>query len=311
MEKKERIYHTINESAAKTANDLMSFSDYKTGSKTAEYKGYIDKAYDLADKIAEERPNQAERVYSMAARYSRRMAEYMNRDIHIGCMCPSVMISGAGNFPVKKKEKQNQAWEKNYQFYQDTQTILSKMQSILYGKDIIKSGDADAIDRLEEKLESLKEAQETMKAVNKAIRMKDTEKGDEELRLMGYSDGQIAELRKPDFCGRVGYPNYALQNNNANIHRVEGRLKSLKAAKGKGHQETENEFFRVVENTEIMRLQLFFDEKPEPEVREILKDNGFKWAPSQGAWQRQLTANAKYALKSVLKELEAGKEMGA
>lgn len=300
----ERVFYTINEKAAKMANDMMSFSDYKEGSKTAEYQSYVNKAYGLADKIAEARPNQAERVYSMAARYSKRMAEYMNREIHIGCMCPSVMISGAGNFPVKKKEKQNQAWEKNHQFYQETQQILEKMKSIYYGKDIIKLGDEDAIERLEEKLENLKDTQETMKATNKAIRMKDTEKGDEELRTMGYSDEQIAELRKPDFCGRVGYPNYALQNNNANIHRVEERLKSLKAAKEKGSQETECEFFKVVENAEIMRLQLFFEEKPELEVREVLKSNGFRWAPSQNAWQRQFTGNAKYALQQVIKKLQ-------
>lgn len=300
----ERVFYTINERAAKMANDMMSFSDYKEGSKTAEYQSYVNKAYNLADKIAEARPNQAERVYSMAARYSKRMAEYMNREIHIGCMCPSVMISGAGNFPVKKKEKQNQAWEKNHQFYQETQRILEKMESVYYGKDVIKSGDEDAIERLEEKLENLKDTQETMKAANKAIRMKDTEKGDEELRTMGYSDEQIKNLREPDFCGRVGYPQYALQNNNANIHRVEDRLKQLRAAKEKGTQETENQFFKVVENTENMRLQLFFEGKPEQDVREVLKSNGFKWAPSQGAWQRQLTSNARYALKSVIKRLE-------
>ena len=304
----ERIYYAINERSAKTANDMMSFSEYKDGSKTAEYQGYVNKAYDLADKIAEARPNQAERVYSMAGRYSKKMAEYMNREISIGCMCPSVMISGAGNFPVKKKEKQNQAWEKNHELYLETKRILEKMESILHGKEIIKSGDEDAIERLEEKLASLKDTQEMMKAVNKAIRVKDAEKGNEELRNMGYSDDQITELRKPDFCGRVGYPDYALQNNNANIHRIEDRLKSLKAAKEKGTQEIQNQFFKVVENTENMRLQLFFEGKPEPEVREILKSNGFKWAPSQGAWQRQLTSNAKYALKQVIKKLENRKE---
>ena len=59
-----------------------------------------------------------------------------------------------------------------------------------------------------------------------------------------------------------------------------------------------------MENTEIMRLQLIFDGKPEPEVRDILKSNGFRWAPSNQCWQRQLTNNAKYALKSVMEELK-------
>jgi hypothetical protein len=52
-----------------------------------------------------------------------------------------------------------------------------------------------------------------------------------------------------------------------------------------------------------MRLQLFFDGKPDENTRSILKSNGFKWAPSQGAWQRQLNSNAKYALEKVEKAL--------
>lgn len=300
----ERVYYSVNEAAAKTAHEMMSFRDYKEGSKTEEYKGYVDRAYELADKIAAARPDQADRVYGMAGRYSKKMAEYINRDSHIGCMCPSVMISGAGNFPVKKKNKQIRAWDKNREFYNETQKILGKMENILYGKEQIKSGDKDAIERLEEKLASLRDTQEQMKAANKAIRLKDTEKGNEQLRIMGYSDEQIKKLREPDFCGRVGYPGYALQNNNANIHRIEGRLKELRSAKEKGMQEEENKFFKVVENTDSMRLQLFFDGKPEQEVREILKSNGFRWAPSQSAWQRQLNNNAIYALKRVKEQME-------
>lgn len=278
----ERLYCTINEEQARIAHDMMSMSDYKVGSKTEEYRGYVDKAYDLAEKVAEARPRETDRVEALAKRYSKRMAEYMNRESNIGCRCPSVMISGAGNFPVKKKEKQVQAWEKNHQFYTETQKILDKIKGILRGKDIIKSSDEDAIERLEEKLDALKENQERMRAVNKAIRLKNTKKGDEELKILGYFDEQIQELRTPDFMGRVGFPAYALQNNNANIHRVEERVKSLKAVKEKGTKETEFELFKVVENVEAMRLQIIFDEKPEADVRAVLKKNGFKWAPSQG-----------------------------
>lgn len=305
----ERVYYQINESSARTAHNMMSFRDYQEGSKTAEYQGYVNKAYDLADKVAEARPEEAERVYKLAERYSRKMAENLNNSSRIGMMCPSVMISGAGNFPVKRKEKQNAAADRNYQQFREIQGILSKMEGVLHGKDIIKSGDERAIEKLEEKLEGLKELQETMKLVNKAIRLKDMKKGDEVLRDMGYSDEQIKKLREPDFCGRIGFPDYALQNNNANIHRVEDRLKGLKATKEKGTIETENQFFRIVENTDIMRLQIFFDGKPEPEVRDILKSNGFRWAPSQSAWQRQLTNNALYSLKKIIEQLEKLKEV--
>ena len=306
----ERTYYSINESSARTAHSMMSFSDYQEGSKTAGYQQQVNKAYDLADKVAEVKPEEADRAYNLAERYSRRLAANINRDISIGLMCPSVMISGAGNFPVKKKEKQVAAWDKNMADFNEVQGILQKIENILYSKEVIKSNDERAIEKLEEKLEGLKELQERMKESNKAIRLKDQEKGDEKLRDMGYSEEQIQELRAPDYCGRIGFPNYLLQNNNASIHRVEERLNSLKAMKEKGTQETETEFFKIVRNTEIMRLQLIFESKPEPEIRAILNKNAFRWAPSNNAWQRHLNTNSEYSLKRVIEEMRnlQGKE---
>lgn len=283
---------------------MMSMRDYAEGSTTAGYRSAVDKAYDIADKVAEKKPEEAERAYRLAERYSKKMAEYYNKESSIGMMCPSVMISGAGNFPVKKKERQVAAWQRNHEFYDYVQGILGKIENILYGKEIIKSDDERAIEKLEEKLEDLKGTQERMKAANKAIRMKDTEAGDDALREMGYSEEAIKQLREPDFCGRIGYPSYQLTNNNANIHRVEERLKRLKAVKEKGSSEQEYETFKVVENTEAMRYQIIFDGKPDAEVRTLLKSNGFKWAPSEGAWQRQITTNGKYALDSVVNKLK-------
>lgn len=304
----ERIYYPINEELAKQAHNMMSMRDYIEGSTTAGYRSAVDRAYDLADRVAEKKPEEAERVYRLAERYSKKMAEYYNKESNIGMMCPSVMISGTGNFPVKKKERQVAAWKRNYEFYEYVQGILEKIKNILYGKEIIKSDDENAVEKLEKKLAGLKENQEKMKAANKAIRMKDTEKGDAALRELGYTDRQIAELRKPDFCGRVGYPSYALENNNQNIHRVEGRLKALKAAKEQENSESNNKYFRSVENTEIMRLQLFFDGKPDSDIRDILKKNGFRWSPRNKCWQRQFTNNARYAMKQVLKSLEEGEK---
>lgn len=300
----ERKYFPINESSAKAAHNMMSMRDYTEGSTTAGYRSAVDKAYDMADKVAEKKSEEAERAYRLAERYSKKMAEYYNKESSIGMMCPSVMISGAGNFPVKKKERQVAAWQKNHEFYQYVQGILEKIENILYGREIIKSDDERAVEKLEEKLEDLKETQERMKAANKAIRMKDTEAGDDALREMGYSEEAIKQLREPDYCGRLGYPGYLLTNNNANIHRVEERLNRLKEVKEKGSSKQEFGTFKVVENTEAMRYQIIFDGKPDAEVRTLLKSNGFKWAPSQGAWQRQITTNGKYALNRVVEKLK-------
>lgn len=301
----ERKYFTINESSARTAHNMMSMRDYAPNSTTDEYTHLVDAVYQIAEKVAEKRPDEAERAERIAERYSKKLAEYFNRESSIGCMCPSVMISGAGNFPVKKKQRQVAAWERNHKFYEDVQSIKTKLENILYGREIIKSSDARAIEKLEEQLQDLKANQEQMKAANKAIRLKNIEDGNDRLREMGYSEHAITQLRTPDFCGRVGYPAYMLQNNNANIHRIENRIKDLQAVKDRGTSETEYKTFKAVENTEIMRYQILFDGKPEAEIRTILKSNGFKWAPSQGAWQRQITANGKWAFNRVVEQLAA------
>lgn len=63
--------------------------------------------------------------------------------------------------------------------------------------------------------------------------------------------------------------------------------------------------FTVERNADINRLQLKFEGKPSESVRSVLKHNGFRWSPREGAWQRQLTGNAEYSLKRVAEELSA------
>lgn len=301
----ERVYFPINEKMAGHARSMWSFSEYKLGSTTEEYKSYVNEAYNLADEVAAKDEKAGVRAYAVAERYSKRMAEYFNRDISINLMCPSVMISGPANFPVKKKNRQIAAFDNNREFFNETQKLLNKIKAISNGSEAIKSSDEDCIERLEYKLETLKALQEKMKSANVAIRKKDKEEGNLDLLALGYSPDQIKELRTPDFIGRIGYPAYALQNNNQEIHRVEDRINSLKAIKDKGIIEEENEGYTYREDPESMRIQFIFDGKPGDEVRNILKQNGFRWAPSQGAWQRQLTRNGQWSADIVKKALKA------
>lgn len=62
--------------------------------------------------------------------------------------------------------------------------------------------------------------------------------------------------------------------------------------------------FQVERNTDINRLQLKFDGKPEANIRSILKSNGFRWSPREGAWQRQLGGNSESGLNRVIEQLK-------
>lgn len=301
----ERIYFDINEKMAGYARSMWSFSEYRPGSTTEEYKSYVNEAYNLADEVAAKDEKAGVRAYAVAERYSKRMAEYFNRDISINLMCPSVMICGPANFPVKKKNRQIAAFDSNMEFFNETQKLLDKIKSISNGTEVIKSSDEDCIERLEYKLETLKTLQEKMKAVNAALRKKDIEDGNLDLMELGYTEDDIKEIRTPDIIGRIGYPAYRLQNNNQEIHRIEERINSLKTVKERGTTEEENEGYTYKEDTELMRIQFIFDDKPDEETRKILKQYGFRWAPSQGAWQRQLTTNGQRSAKFVKKALSS------
>ena len=289
-------YHTINEEAARRANDMNSFRDHKAGSATAEYRRMVDAATELAERQKQRvDPMYHEKIDRLLEIYCRKLAENMNASYSIEARCPSILISGGGNFPVRKKEKQNAARDRNLEEWNYIQGLLDKIRSV--GTGGISSDDPQAVEKLEAKLAALEKHQEMMKAANAAIRMKDPAKGDAKLAELGYTPEDIAKLREPDFCGRIGYPAYALQNNNANIRRIRGRIAELKKRTESTPEGWEFDGGRVVVNTTENRLQVIFDGKPDADVRTELKGEGFRWAPSQGAWQRQLTDNAMRAAR--------------
>ena len=289
-------YYTINEEAARRANDMNSFRDYKAGSATAEYRRMVDAATELAERQKQRvDPMYHENIDRLLEIYCRKLAENMNASYSIEARCPSILISGGGNFPVRKKEKQNAARDRNLEEWNYIQGLLDKIRSV--GTGGISSDDPQAVEKLEAKLATLEKHQEMMKAANAAIRMKDPAKGDAKLAELGYTPEDIAKLRAPDFCGRIGYPAYELQNNNANIRRIRGRIAELKKRTESTPEGWEFDGGRVVVNTAENRLQIIFDGKPNADVRTELKGEGFRWAPSQGAWQRQLTDNAMRAAR--------------
>ncbi len=296
------IYYEINEKVAAIANDMVSFSKYEQGSATAEYRRLVDKAA----KIAEQKKKETDPIYHSKITYyfdlyAKKLAENINRYYEISTRCPSVMIVGPAKFPVKKKERQVYALNKNFQEYNEIQKILEKIQSI--GKGGIRSDDPRAIEKLKEKLLTLEKNQEHMKQVNAYYRKNKTLEG---CSLLSENEKKLLiSFMERNQITSVPYSSFSLNNNNMCIKHTKERIAQLEARDSlKGWKFEAGE---VVANKEINRLQILFDEKPEEEVRNVLKRNGFKWACSQKAWQRLLNQNAIFAAKRVLKSF--GKEI--
>ena len=286
-------YYTINEAAAKRAKDMNSFSDYKQGNATAEYRHYVDEAVQLAERQKQRvDPMYHEKIDSLLDTYARKLAANMNKGYEIDARVPSILIAGGSNFPTRKKEKQNAARDSNYREWQDIQGLLDKIRSTGMGG--ISADDPQAVQKLEKKLESLEKSQETMKAVNAYYRKHKTLDGcphlpPEELEKLKADMASSWHLEDKPFA------TWALSNNSAEIRRVKDRIKSLSQQKEIGFVGWEFDGGKVEANTEANRLQIFFEDKPDEATREALKSNGFRWSPKAGAWQRQLTSNAYYA----------------
>lgn len=162
----------------------------------------------------------------------------------------------------------------------------------------ISSDDPEAVSKLKNKLDGLKNRQSHMKQVNAYYRKHQTCRGCDLL-----TSEQAAELdaamAKAYSWETAPFPSWALSNNNAEIRRLEKRIALLEQNREIGFQGWEFDGGRVEANMDANRLQVFFDEIPPEDVRQALKSNGFHWARSAGAWQRQLTGNAIYAARRV------------
>ena len=297
-------YYPINEDAARAAKNANSFSEYREGSATSSYRVMVDEAAALAERQkAHVDPMYHEKIDALLDRYARRLAEVINKQNAIDARCPSILIAGASNFPVKKKEKQNAARERNEAEYMEVQAILRKIKSV--GTGGIMSDDENAIAKLTAKLEGLEKAQARMKSVNAYYRKHKTLEGCPDL-----NDDVRRELEK-GMSGSIHdapYPSWALTNNNANIHRVRDRIAALekeaqRAAENADAEPVKGDGFELVENAEIGRIQFLFDDKPDDDTRALLKSYGFRWSPSQGAWQRMLNDNGRYAAQKVMEKL--------
>jgi hypothetical protein len=176
-------------------------------------------------------------------------------------------------------------------YYQNRADTAESNQSI-------SGDDTEAANKYKTKLAQLEAAQERMKAINKAWKQ-----GKEALYKLGLTDMDIEKLQhKMPSYEKKPYPTWALSNNSAEIRRVKEKLEELSRL---DKMEAENTKFPGGEmriNSEINRIQFIFDAIPSPEIRKLLKSSGFKWAPSEGVWQRQRTLNAVYAANRLIKE---------
>lgn len=169
----------------------------------------------------------------------------------------------------------------------------------------IQSDNPDALSLLKNKLTNLEAKQTLMVTVNKFVR-----KGDQAGLALHFAVpfDNVSHYFVADRYGNKGFESWQLTNNNATIRQVKARIAELERMATRSDVEFTIGDIRIVEDTDDVRIRLHFPGKPDRDTIQQLKRNGFRWSPTNEAWQRQLNGNGQYAVQYLLKAIGAVSE---
>lgn len=301
----EEFHADIPQETAKNAFYATSFDPGKRGEQVI--KEYAETLFEdfeefnvYAEKTGGEFPEELFSEYREG--YKARTLNWLSA----ASRCMSSMITGPANFPTERNRKRV---ETEFKRIEERGEYRARMRKKILEKihpltnSAIFSGDKEAVKKLEEKIAKLEANQERMKSANSAIRKNANAEESEKIAALaelGFNNKQSVELLKPNCFGGIGFADFSLRNNNANIRRLKKRLehvKRLKAAAPIAPIVAENGT-RVEDCPAENRVRIFFNGKPEADVRNDLKHFGFRWTPSLGCWQAYRNARTFEKAKS-------------
>lgn len=230
--------------------------------------------------------------------YKEKYISYLSAWLRAYSNCFSVLITGAGNFPVSRHEKANNAERARYEEFVNWRERYFKAVNR-----VPRRKPEDELEVQQRKLADLEIKQEGMKEFNKLARKHKSVTPEfiiEAARQEEIPESALSEVRRGYIEG------FKLTNNNANIKRVRERIAAL---------ENRIDFQNTFEGIEFEggsvvvedgRIKVFNDTKPGREIIDLFKQSGFRWSPHWKCWTRQLTGNAMAVLnKTILPKLTA------
>lgn len=278
---KELIRQVNNQSMYDKGSHIQNLAEY-------EYQNFIE-----IYKKRELNKKQLEIVSKRKEQFKDLITNSYNELLRVNANFVPISIAGPAKYPVKKMNKVQDKIDntlffiedKIKKFYKNTDDMLknayTKEEIISKYKngynEPISSDDPLAREKLQAKLEFLERNHQAYKDYNKKAR----------------KNGE--ELLAP----------YVLQSSNQNIKSVKDRLALLdkmNSIKEVGYYFNEGEVRFDKENN---RVKIFFDSKPDEDVRNELKSHAFRWSPSNMCWQRKLTRDAIYMTKKMFKDIKS------
>ena len=279
----------ISESLAVSAFNGTSFSPERRGAMyRKDYADTLAADYERL-KLQAERGGTLDMLDAEFSRYRAGYRQRMNAWLHSHSRCMSAMITGPANFPTRRNQKRNDIEHKRMgeMIHFRERALRAIVRNLRPDLAPIMAGDADAIERLQDKLETLERRQARMKEINAAH--KAFKKKPESLLDASLSEQEKDMIRAyvPAYSWEPHpFAPFQLTNNGATIRQTKARIEQLTKAKATPEKSFECAGgLRVEDCPADNRVRLFFPDKPSADVRGKLKSSGFRWSPTIGAWQ--------------------------
>lgn len=271
-------------------------------------RGDFERAYSAISFTPDVRANQCVRDFSAeleadlaelgdkAGNYKKKYLALLQKWIAAKSRTMSPMITGPANFPAERNRKafdrEMRAWE---EFRAWRERYIKRANRVR-----TKTPEEEIDDTLIQ-LEKERNNHTLMVEVNKILRRKvsDEEKRKALAEELELAPEMVEKMMKSDCFGQRGFGAHALANSNARIKRLEQKLLVMKARIEQRDNFEKIEFPGGTIDIENNRVVIRHDEKPEPEVIQALKANGFRWSPRWKCWCRKHTANALQAAKII------------
>ncbi len=237
-------------------------------------------------------------------RYKNKYIEMYTKVANARSRTASPMITGPAKFPHKKNQKALDSLQNRLTEFTEWQEKAK--ESIK--KKIDKATPQEALaDREYQRLRNeLMETFDTLKGIETGeIKWADPALFRSSLKgklERSYKNGNHEAVRRAlvevkELQKQLKRPIFA---NNNSIWKLMDEIPEETKPRTGANTIAEYEGVTIQENFDEDRIQIIFDEKPAADVITALRKSGWRWAPSQGAWQRKLTPNANRSARKII-----------
>ncbi len=227
----------------------------------------------------------------------------------------STMIAGPSNFPVSRMEKKNRTADKRYEeFVEWRERALKAIEKNRLASRSENEVNDDMWNQIKKHMTSsatvamnldlgIERGYNRTLFVNSIVGTVKTLAKNGRVDLVKRAQSYIKELNEI----AVGKGANEIVTNRHSVWKL-GEVAEVVREQKVDEAVKENEIemitdIEIVKNYKVNRLQILFPTKPNDEIRNKMKARAFRWSPNEGAWQRQLTRDAEYAIKQIFREV--------